>query len=51
MPISCRNTHTRTSTVPKDAWLLAQLLPEDESAAIERHIREYDRLTDDLQVV
>lgn len=33
------------------AWLLTQLLPEDESAAIERHIREYDRLTDDLRVV
>ena len=33
------------------AWLLAQLLPEDESAAIVRHIREYDRLTDDLRVV
>jgi transposase len=33
------------------AWLLAQLLPDDESAAIDRHIREYDRLTDDLRVV
>jgi len=33
------------------AWLLRQLLPDDESAAIERHIREYDRLTDDLRVV
>jgi transposase len=33
------------------AWLLAQLLPDDESTAIERHIREYDRLTDDLRVV
>jgi len=33
------------------AWLLAQSLPDDESAAIERHIREYDRLTDDLRVV
>lgn len=33
------------------AWLLAQLLPDDEGAAIERHIREYDRLTDDLRVV
>jgi len=33
------------------AWLLTQLLPDDESAAIERHIREYDRLTDDLRVV
>jgi transposase len=33
------------------AWLLAQLLPDDESTAIERHIREYDRLTDDLRVI
>lgn len=33
------------------AWLLTQLLPDDESAAIERHSREYDRLTDDLRVV
>jgi transposase len=33
------------------AWLLAQPLPDDESAAIERHIREYDRLTEDLRVV
>jgi transposase len=33
------------------AWLLVQLLPDDESTAIERHIREYDRLTDDLRVV
>jgi len=33
------------------AWLLAQLLPDDEDAAIERHIREYDRVTDDLRVV
>lgn len=32
-------------------WLLAQQLPEDEDAAIKRHIREYDRLTDDLRVV
>src|SRR3546814_18237443 len=31
------------------AWLLAQLLPEDEATAIERHLREYDRLTEDLR--
>lgn len=31
------------------AWLLAQLLPEDETSAIERHLREYDRLTEDLR--
>lgn len=33
------------------AWLLAQILPDDESAAIERHLREYDRLTEDLHVL
>jgi transposase len=32
-------------------WLLAQILPDDESAAIERHLREYDRLTEDLRVL
>src|SRR3546814_5144238 len=31
------------------AWLLAQLLPEDEATAIERHLREYDRFTEDLR--
>lgn len=33
------------------AWLLAQLLPDDETAAIERHLREYDRLTEDLRIL
>jgi transposase len=33
------------------AWLLAQHLPADEREAIERHLREYDRLSDDLRVV
>lgn len=33
------------------AWLLAQHLPEDELEALERHVREYDRLGDDLRVV
>ncbi len=33
------------------AWLMAQHLPEDERAAIERHLREYDRLSEDLRVV
>jgi transposase len=32
-------------------WLLAQHLPEDELEALERHVREYDRLGDDLRVV
>nr|WP_206069783.1 IS110 family transposase [Novosphingobium olei] len=30
------------------AWLACQPVPEDERGAIERHIRELDRLTDDL---
>ena len=33
------------------AWLLAQLLPDDETAAIERHLREFDRLTEDLRAL
>ena len=33
------------------AWLLAQPLPPDESEAIERHLRQYDHLSDDLRVV
>ena len=31
------------------AWLLAQPLPNDETAAIESHLREYDRLTEHLR--
>ena len=30
------------------AWLAAQQLPDDERAAIDRHVRELDRLTEDL---
>jgi transposase len=33
------------------AWLLAQPLPADEGDAIHRHLREYDRLGEDLRVV
>jgi hypothetical protein len=33
------------------AWLLAQTLPADEGEAIHRHLREYDRLSEDLRVV
>jgi transposase len=33
------------------AWLLAQLLPSDETDAVARHLREYDRLSEDLKVV
>lgn len=33
------------------AWLSAQHLPDDERLAIERHIREIDRLGEDLKVI
>jgi transposase len=33
------------------AWLGEQILPEDERLAVERHLREFDRLGDDLRVV
>ena len=33
------------------AWLSAQKLPKDEQLAIERHIREIDRLGEDLKVI
>jgi transposase len=32
-------------------WLLAQPLPADEEDAVARHVREYDRLSDDLRGV
>jgi hypothetical protein len=33
------------------AWLFNQVLPEDERLAVERHLREFDRLADDLKVI
>lgn len=33
------------------AWLLRQPLPADERDAVERHVREHDRLSEDLRVV
>jgi transposase len=33
------------------AWLSEQTLPDDERSAIERHLREFDRLGDDLRVI
>jgi transposase len=33
------------------AWLASQMLPDDERLAIERHVREVDRLGDDLRVI
>jgi transposase len=33
------------------AWLSEQILPDDERDAIERHLREFDRLGEDLRVI
>ena len=33
------------------SWLTRQPLPDDERAAIERHVRELDRLDEDLAVL
>jgi transposase len=33
------------------AWLLGQVLPPDEQDAVARHLREHDRLSEDLRVV
>ena len=32
-------------------WLVEQVVPEDERLAIERHLREFDRLGEDLKVI
>ncbi len=32
-------------------WLFHQVLPEDARLAVERHVREFDRLGDDLKVI
>jgi transposase len=33
------------------AWLAEQVVPEDERLAVERHLREFDRLGEDLKVI
>ena len=33
------------------AWLFHQVLPEDERLAVERHLREFDRIGEDLKVI
>ena len=33
------------------AWLVDQVVPEDERIAIERHLREFDWLGEDLKVI
>ena len=40
--------HTELFNGPGRAWLARQEVPEDERAAIERHLRELDRLGEDL---
>lgn len=32
-------------------WLIEQVVPQDERLAIDRHLREFDRLGEDLQVI
>ncbi|MGY4286604.1 transposase [Bradyrhizobium sp. LM2.7] len=36
---------------PRPGWLAAQQLPDDERAAIDRHVRELDRLAEDLALL
>jgi transposase len=43
--------HTDLFGIRGRAWLMAQDLPADERAAVERHMREYDRLGEDLRVI
>lgn len=43
--------HTDPFNGPGRAWLARQPLPDDERAAIERHIRELDRLGEDLDLL
>jgi transposase len=33
------------------AWVAEQVVPEDERVAIERHLREFSRLGEDLKVI
>lgn len=43
--------HTDPFNGPGRVWLAKQVLPDDERAAIERHLRELDRLGEDLKVL
>jgi transposase len=43
--------HAELFNRPGRAWLARQILPEDERAAIARHLRELDRLGEDLAVL
>ena len=43
--------HAELFNGPGRAWLAKQVLPDDEWGAIERHLRELDRLGEDLNVL
>jgi transposase len=43
--------HAELFNGPGRAWLAKQVLPDDERGAIERHLRELDRLGEDLKVL
>src|SRR5689334_8991566 len=43
--------HVDPFNVPRRAWLANQVLPDDERATIDRHLRELDRLGEDLAVL
>jgi transposase len=43
--------HAELFNGPGRAWLAKQVLPDDERAALERHLRELDRLGEDLAVL
>ena len=46
-----RCPHTDLFGIKGRAWAAAQLLPDDEREAVDRHIEEYDRLTEALKGV
>jgi transposase len=43
--------HAELFNRPGRAWLAGQVLPDDERATVERHLRELDRLGEDLKVL
>ena len=43
--------HADPCGASRRAWLFRQVLPEDERLAVERHLREFDRLGDDLKII
>jgi transposase len=43
--------HAELFNGPGRAWLAGQVLPDDERATVERHLRELDRLGEDLEAL